>query len=274
MSTFFLSGVSLATPGSPTPVQITVSFSGHVEGLVRLPFAGRDLLLGKQGAQTGILPFSIKDSLGHDLSHLDVHIHNGRWDTNSFGAWAELLVFRDADGRWSHVVSVDEGYRDDSFLEAVVAEYASLQIVHNSNPPFELRHGSDLAYYMQRYGSKENISVSHDDTLIYHRGNDTHQLTPGWDWIDGERGSDHYVADGKFGEVTHVNMRRGEVYKRLEDGTEQTDTLLNFEVISLGAGDQSFLGGAAAMTVYGGDGQDRLQGGQAHDRLYGESGDD
>ncbi|MDC1347362.1 Ig-like domain-containing protein, partial [Glaciecola sp.] len=136
------------------------------------------------------------------------------------------------------------------------------------------------------------IGGSGADTLTGGTGSDIIGGGLGNDILDGGAGVDtldfSYATQGVIvdfsGDTSETSL--------VSDGQGGTDTVINFENLNGGAGndyfagsnvantasgfvgDDTLIGNAGNDTLYGGDGNDSLSGGEGQDSLYGESGND
>lgn len=157
-----------------------------------------------------------------------------------------------AEGLFSIMPSAQNNGRD------VVIDSGIWSVGYNPTHENGLTAGNDYIWYGWEYGGGRTINDYHggDDIFVGSQGNDSISGGVGWDWLDGQGGTDHVW------------------------GGEHNDVLLG------GAGDSDHLWGEAGDDyLHGGDGAyDRLWGGAGNDTLadsqgyddahWGEDGDD
>lgn len=132
---------------------------------------------------------------------------------------------------------------------------------------------------------------SGDDVLIGGAGDDELSAGPGSDHLRGRGGDDLLIDDGLnerdsfsggrgVDELWYLHQLEPDLRLTLDgianDGMvgENENIPSDFERITLGDGDDTFVGDDRPTTVFTGKGDDELTGGAGRDRLYGEIGED
>jgi Ca2+-binding RTX toxin-like protein len=130
-----------------------------------------------------------------------------------------------------------------------------------------------------------------DDVLIGGAGNDQLSAGPGKDDLRGRGGNDYLLDDGlnerdRFSggrgvdELWYLHQTQPDLTLTLDGiandgmGGEHENIPSDFERITLGAGDDTFVGDDRPTTVFGGKGADLITGGGGRDDLYGQIGED
>ena len=133
--------------------------------------------------------------------------------------------------------------------------------------------GSDSANTLDGGAGNDTLfGNAGDDTISGGANDDTISGGAGNDTLDGGDGIDTLTyADFTASESVVVNLATRTVDAGTRGGT---DTITNFEVVVLGAGDDTFTGDGLSNTAFGGDGSDNLAGGSGNDVLDGGAGDD
>ena len=201
---------------------------------------GNDLLTTL--ASNPSLPLQISGGLGSDtlrISNLSTFITGGTWDG---GAGIDTLSFA-ANGSFG-------------------AGGVTVNLTANTN-----NLGTTITTMENLIGTS-----AANDTLTGSAGNNVIQGLGGFDILDGGAGNDTLDYSEKTGNITLTLNSSTAVFQLLNGVNE--DTVVNFENIIGGTGNDILTGDAKANILNGGDGGDVLEGGLGADTFIGGAGPD
>jgi Ca2+-binding RTX toxin-like protein len=121
---------------------------------------------------------------------------------------------------------------------------------------------------------------AYNDQIVGNSGNNRLDGRGGNDTLDGGDGND-WVEYNQALQGVHINLTLGRAFddgqgigSALQNAAIEQDTLIGFENVLGGAGNDSIVGDAGANQLEGAAGNDTLRGDAGNDSLYGANGDD